>query len=76
MGIDINRDKLIEEYCIALFKYANIKIDLNDLNKHFAASDFGIDFTFGAEYLQNADIDSVLNAYNTMANNYKLMIKR
>ena len=75
MGIDINRDKLIEEYCKALFKYANIKIDLNDLHKHFAASDFGVTFTFGAEYLQNADIDSVLNAYNTMANNYKLMMK-
>jgi hypothetical protein len=75
-GINMNRNKLIDEYCKALFKYANIQIDINDLNKHFAASDFSVAFTFGAEHIQNADIDSVLNIYNTMANNYKLMITR
>jgi hypothetical protein len=74
-GIKMNRDKLIDDYCRALFKYTNIKIEQSDLRKHFAASDFGAAFTFGAENLQTADIDSVLNCYNTMVNNYKLMLK-
>lgn len=75
-GINMNRDKLIEEYCKALLKYANIEITIDDLHKHFAASDFGIGFTFGAEYLQSADIDSVLISYNKMVHDYKLIIKR
>jgi len=75
MGININRNKFIDEYCRALYKYANIEINLDDLLKHFAASDFGVAFTFGAENLQSTDIDSVLRSYNTMVNNYKLIIK-
>ena len=70
-GITINRDKLIEIYCEALFKYANIKVALNDLHKYINASEFIGAFRCGAKFFQATDINSVLNCYNAMANNYK-----
>jgi len=74
MGININKNKLIEEYCGALLKYANIKVDLNDFHKHNAASSFRGSFSLGAKDIQNADIDSVLNSYNAMTHDYRLLL--
>ena len=80
MGININRDKLIEKYCGALFKYANIEVDANDFYKYIAANEFTQFFRFGTanvfiqdNYFQSADIDGVLNSYNTMVMSYTFL---
>lgn len=70
MGLDINRDKLIEDYCGALLKYANIKVNVSDLHKNVAADEFWVSFRYWAGYLQTSDIDRVLNIYNSMVNSY------
>lgn len=74
IGIKIDRDILIETYCKALLKYANIKVGVNDLHKNVAASEFGVSFRFWAGFLQDSEIVRVLNIYNQMVTNYDFLL--
>lgn len=74
MGMTINTNMLIEEYHKAMLEITNKEIELSDLHRSLAASDFYVAFKFWAEYLQSSDINRVLNIYNSMVNSYmKLM---
>jgi len=70
MGLKINRDKLISDYNEALIQHTNIETSLTDLHKTVAANEFGVSFKFWAEYLQDADINKVLNIYTKMVESY------
>lgn len=74
MGLQINKDKLIEEYYESILKFTNEKIELSDLYKNVAASDFFVSFKFWAEHLQYSDISRVLSIYNSMVNSYKMLM--
>jgi len=66
MGISMNKNMMIEEYHKSM-KY----VELSDLYKNVAASDFYVSFKFWAEYLLESDISRVLSIYNSMAESYK-----
>ena len=74
MGLKIDRDKLIADYCGALLKYANIKVNVEVLYKKVATDEFGVSFRFWAHYLQGSDIGRVLNIYNAMVKSYNLLL--
>ena len=76
MGLKVDRDKLIADYYEALLKYTNIKVDVYDLHKNVAANEFGVSFRFWAHYLENSDIDRVLNIYNAMVKSYGLLLRK
>jgi thiamine kinase-like enzyme len=76
MGLKINRNALIKKYCGALLKYADIKVDTDDIHRNIAASEFLVSFRFWAEYLQNSNIERVINIYNSMKKNYDLVISK
>jgi hypothetical protein len=73
MGIPINQNMLIEEYYKSMMKLTNEKIELSDLYKNVAATDFYVSFKFWAEHLQSSDKSRVLSIYNSMVNSYKLL---
>lgn len=70
MGIPMNQNMLIEEYYESMLKITDEKIELNDLYKNVAATDFFVSFKFWAEYLQSSDKSRVLSIYNSMVNSY------
>lgn len=74
MGLNIDRNKLIEWYCESLFEYADIEVDVKDLHKNVAASEFGVSFRFWAQYLQTSNIDRILNIYNSMIGSYNFLL--
>ena len=72
--LNIDRDILITAYIQHLSKYANIKIDKNDMLKHIAISEFDVSFRFWADYLQNGSLESVMKIYSKMVKSYKLLV--
>ena len=74
MDLKIDRNKLISDYTEALYKYANIHVNVSDFHNTVAVDEFSVSFRFWAQYLQDSNINRVLNIYNTMVKNYKLIL--
>jgi len=74
MGLKIDRDKLIADYCGALLRYANINVSMNDLYKTVAVNEFTVSFKFWAQYLQESDIDRVIHIYDAMVESYRFIV--
>lgn len=74
MGLQMNRDMLIREYCEAFHQHTNERIELADLYKQIATSEFSVSFKFWADYLQNSSIERVMGIYNSMVNSYQFVL--
>jgi thiamine kinase-like enzyme len=75
MRIHIDRDMLINEYYKAMIRYTDKKIEIGDLYKNIAASEFTVSFRFWAEYLQDSSIERIMRIYDSMVHSYRFMLR-
>lgn len=73
MGIPMNQGILVDAYHQSILHFANVKIEIEDLYRNIAASDFYVSFKFWAEHLQGSDLGRVLSIYHSMVNSYKML---